>query len=164
MLLSVNDLPTGWAVDNSPSSGGGISGCQGFEATNSKETSKAQIAFDQSGGLPELEESLGGFTSADVATLYQQGVTALNACKTFSFQDNGQTIQASLGAMSFPQVGAESKAYTMSFSVDGINAAFDIVVARKGTTIVVVGLADIGAPDTGQFQALVNTAFDKVPA
>jgi len=67
------------------------------------------------------------------STLSQQGVSALSACKTFTFQDNGQTVQASLGAMSFPQVGDGSNAYTLSFAVDNVNAAFDVVAARKGT-------------------------------
>jgi len=164
MLLSVNDLPTGWAVDNSPSSSSGaVSGCKGFEATNSKATNQAQVDFDQSGGLPELVESLDGFSSADIDTLYQQGVAALSACKVFTIPDDGQTVQVSMGAMSFPKVGDESNAYTLSFTVDNINAAFDIVVARKGTTIAVVGLGGIGAPDSGQFQQFVTTALNKIP-
>jgi len=164
MLLSVNDLPTGWAVDNSPSSAGGISGCTGFVATDSKETSKAQIAFDQNGSIPELEEKLSGFNPADIDALYQQGVTALDACKTFTIQDNGQTVTVSVGAMSFPKVGDESNAYTLTFTLDTINVAFDAVVAKKGSTIAVVGLGGIGAPDINQFQQFVTAALNKVPA
>jgi len=160
-LLSISDLPAGWAVDNSPNSGGGISGCQQYSAIRSKALTKAETQFDQSGGVPYLAEELGTF--ADAATDFTAGTSALNGCKNFSITDSGKTYEATMGQMSFPASGYQSAAYAISATVDGIGVGFDVVLLRKANAIAVVELGDIGGPSTDDLEQFVTTAVNKIP-
>ena len=160
-LLSVSNLPTGWSVDNSSSSKSSItSGCLAGIKQAPKSEVKVSASF-ANGQLPVLEEELVTGRSASAAA-YNRLTHILAVCKHFSESSGGQTVNYTVGAMSFPPVANTSSAYSVTFSVQGVNAGFDVVVFRAGTIAGLVALADIGQVDTGQLQSFVTEAGNKV--
>jgi len=114
----------------------------------------------ENGQLPQLEEELA--TGPGSVAAYEKLDHVLAGCKQFTAADNGKMITFTVGAMSFPPVASQSTAYSVTFSVDGINAAADIALFRAGAIVGLVLYADIGQPDPSQFQAFVTGAADKV--
>jgi len=120
---------------------------------------KVTASFEN-GQLPQLEEQL---VSGRVGTAaYNRLNRVLARCKHFSVTSNGETLAATVGAMSFPAVGNESSAYGVTFSVKGINAGADCVLFKVGSVAGLIEYADIGQPDPSQLQAFVTEAVNKV--
>jgi|GEM_PF-997836 len=159
-LLTVSDLPTGWSVDNSSSSS--TTSCATNPVSQSASGPKAIIDFNQAGGLPELLDDL-AFSTSPVAE-FAKVKGALDACKSFTETNNGQTSTGNIGAMSFPAYGDQSASYSATISVDGINAAVGIVLIQKGSYVMAVGLGDLGSFDATQLQQFVTLALAKVPS
>jgi hypothetical protein len=64
--------------------------------------------------------------------------------------------------MSFPEVGNESGAYSVTLSVQGVNGAIDLVLFRVGSIVGALGYGNIGQPDPSQLQAFVTEAINKI--
>jgi hypothetical protein len=159
LLLSITDLPTGWTVDNSPNNSGSLS-C--LPASLSKgAASHAEVDFQQGGGLPVLDESIGFYASAQ--TTFATAVKALNGCKTFTTTGSGTNYSGSLGAMSSPTYGDQSAAYNANLTVQGLNINEGFIVVRKGSYIALVVLGDVGSLDSPTLQGFVTQAVAKIP-
>lgn len=159
-LLTLSNMPTGWTVDNSSSGGGGASGgCLAGVKRAPKSEMKVTASFEN-GQLPQLEEEL--VSGREGTGAYNRFNRVLAGCKHFSVTSNGETLTATVGAMSFPAVGNESSAYGVTFSVKGINAGADFVLFKVGSVAGVIEYADIGQPDPSQLQAFVTEAVNKV--
>lgn len=157
--LSLSNMPAGWAVDNSSSGGGISSGClAGLKRPPGTDT-KVSVAY-KDGQLPEFLELLASGKRALPA--YKELSHVLARCRRFTASGNGQTYNYTVGAMSFPQVGNDSSAYSITFSVQGVSGAIYLVLFQVGSIVGAVGYGDIGRPDTSQFQAFVTEAIDKI--
>jgi hypothetical protein len=64
--------------------------------------------------------------------------------------------------MSFPTIGSQSAAYSVSISVQGVTAGLDIVAFKVGQYIGDVLYEDLGTPDLNQFKAFVTEAVNKI--
>jgi hypothetical protein len=159
LLLSINDLPTGWTVDNSANSPGSLSCVPADLAHGSLH--HADISFAQNGSLPILDESLGIWASA--ASVFAGGVTALNRCKAFTTTGSGTNYSGTLGAMSSPTYGDQSAAYNANLTIQGLDVNEGFVVVRKGSYIALVVLGDIGSLDSPTLQEFVTKAVAKIP-
>ncbi len=166
LLLSVSDLPSGWSVDNSSQSNTNGS-CYSDPLKQIHSNSYAHIDFSKGGGLPELAEEVGVFSSGVQA--FKEVTTTLDACKTFteSFQGQGtsgsgtQTAKGTMGEMSSPKYGDQSTAYDATISADGISLNQGFVLVRKGDTLYLVALGDIGSLDTSTLEKIVSLAISK---
>ena len=118
--------------------------------------------FNQGGAPPVLEETLSTYASA--ASAFTTGITALNACKTFTTTGSGTNYSGTLGAMSSPTYGDQSAAYNANLTVQGVNVNEGFVVVRKGNYIALVLLGDIGSLDSATLQGFVTMAVAKIPA
>jgi hypothetical protein len=164
LVLSISDLPTGWTEDNSPNNSSSLS-CEPPAMHNY--ITRADVTFDQGGGLPVLIESLRYYNSATTSsatTSFAIGVAALNACKTFTTTGSGTNYSGTLGAMSSPTYGDQSAAYNLNLTVQGLNFNEGFVVVRKGNYIALVILGDIGSLDSATLQGFVTRAVAKIPA
>src|SRR5262245_34295835 len=110
-LLAVSDLPVGWSVVPSSSSGSATPKCLQNVQTDLKATSRAEATFEDN-GLPVLAEYL-----AYLPGQGQQAMTAishlLGGCGQISLTSDGQTLTGTVGAMSYPAVADQSSAYQM---------------------------------------------------
>jgi hypothetical protein len=160
-LLTLSDFPTGWIVDNTSSGGGSAvrGGCLAGVKNSPKSEGKVTASFVH-GQFPQLDEALVAGRLATVA--YNRINRVLARCKHFTVTSDGQTLSATVGAMSFPTVGDESNAYGVTFSFKGISGGADIVLFKVGSIAGFVEYIDTGQPDPGQLQEFVNESVNKV--
>jgi hypothetical protein len=165
-LMSLTDMPAGWSVDKSSSSGVSTTGCFANikEHFNSKEKAEADYQ-DGSDGIPEFDEALSWLPGQSQQALAAI-TTALNGCGQVSFTSGGSKFTGTVGEMSFPTVGDQSDAWQVNLSgkVSGLNitVGIDIAVFRKGDTDGALIYDDLGTPDLATFEQLTNKAVAKV--
>jgi hypothetical protein len=155
-------MPTGWSVDNSPSSSGGA-GCftNNFQPKGVKQTGSVIVAFADDGNVPELNEGLKTFS--DAKTAYQRILSNLASNKRFSGTVGGQkVIDGTDGQMSFPHYGNASQAFAVSFTVDGTAAHEDLLFVLKGNIIMAIDEGGLSSVNLGQFESFVGKAVVKV--
>jgi hypothetical protein len=163
MLLVVSDLPTGWAVDNSPdeSDSNAPSCLENAQVDEEEASAQAEAEFAKDGNLPVLFEAL-SYGGENASKWFEQGKAAFDSCTDVSFTSDGEKVEGTIGAMSFPTVGDESAAYAMNFTVQGLRLSFPIVIARKGDILAIIGLGDLGSPDSQLLEDLATRALSKV--
>jgi hypothetical protein len=160
MLLSIDQIPTGWSVVSS--AGGGGAGCLSntLEPKGIKQTAKASVSFEDNGNVPEVDEALATFTNAK--TGYKKIVANLMACKHFSGKSGGEKVTGTVGPMSFPHYGDASAAFAVSFTVQGAAFGEDLLIVRKGNTVMGINEGDLAPVDVSQFQGFVQKAVAKL--
>jgi hypothetical protein len=158
-VLSISNLPAGWSVNNSSSTGSGDQGCLSDVRNPPKHGLKASASFAQ-GNAPILGEVLGAGpgSKATYSTLNR----VLSSCKTYTITDNGQSETVHIGAMSFPSVGQQSSAYALTLTSDGINLGGNIVLFKVDGITGAVVYANIGTPNITQTEAFVTEAVAKI--
>lgn len=158
-LLSIGQMPTGWAVYNTPSNG---VGCLAniFEPKGVKQTASASVEFEDNGNVPAVVERLVTFSNAK--TGYQKIVANLTACKRLSGTTGGQKFSGSVGQASFPHYGNASDAFEASFTLQGESIGEDIVIVREGSIVMGTDEGDLSPVDTSQFQGFVAKALKKL--
>lgn len=109
-LLSVSDLPAGWAATYSEGSSRGPCGLSVFR-TKTKHGHRATVTFAD-GSTTQLEEGLA--TGRGELERWKSLGHNLSTCHQTSFSDNGKTAKLTIGAMSFPKVSRTSKAFAMT--------------------------------------------------
>jgi hypothetical protein len=159
LLLTVNDLPAGWSVDNSANS---AVECLNAALKSASPLSYAHQNFASGGSLPELGEQAGVYASGSQA--FAKEKASLDGCTSFTVTQQGQTETFSVGATSFPPYGNESAAYTASATISGTAVAQGVVLVRKGNSLVLVGLGDVAPLNTTQLEHFTALAVAKVPA
>lgn len=163
-LLTVAEIPTGWAIDNSAKVKGTTPPCIAQVNAKSHATSKAEVSFEKGTGLPFFKETLAYYGTGTTATsALRSGVNALNKCNGISFKANGYTYSGSMGSMAFPKVGQASAAWRIVLSSEGYTFGLDLVAAQKGPEVMLLTYGDFGTPDITAITSLVKKAVSKMP-
>jgi hypothetical protein len=160
MLLSIDQMPTGWSVG---SSGSSHAGCFGntMEPKGIEQTASASVYFQASDGSQALNEKLATYTNAK--TGYKKIVANLAACKHFSGTSGGQKITGgTVGQMSFPSYGNASEAFAVNFTVQGTSFYEDLLIVRKGSIVMGIDEGDLAPVNVSQFQGFVKKAVVKL--
>jgi hypothetical protein len=99
MLLSISQMPTGWAVYSGSSNG---LGCLAnvLEPKGIKQTARATVEFEDNGSVPAVVERLVTFRNAKIG--YQKIVSHLQGCKHLSGTASGQTFSGTVWAGELP--------------------------------------------------------------
>jgi hypothetical protein len=89
-LLSIADMPAGWRIDNSSSSGGlgGTKCLTGLNKAN-KTPGQAEVQFEAGSGLPSVGEVVG--SGQKLVRAFSELSTRLAECKTLKLKENGTT-------------------------------------------------------------------------
>lgn len=165
-LLTVSDLPPGWAVDNSSDSGSGgpEPPCLKSLKSGEKATDKADADFVQGTDFPILQQQLGylGTTTAALRS-YAAGVAVLNRCRDFSFTSDGERFTGTIGQLSFPKLGQHSTAWRLRLTAEGVSFGIDMVVVQKGPELQLMLYGDIGTPSVAAFASIARKAVAKMP-
>jgi hypothetical protein len=158
-LLSVDQMPTGWAVNNSP-----ISSAKDCVNTlllpkGIRRTASAGEYFDDDGNIPTFEEKLATF-SGSASYAFDKVISSANACKNFTAGGHKFTM----GQMSFTHYGNQSAAYTVSGDIQGESIGEDFLVVREGNVIAAFAEADLQpvSTDLSQFEGFVAKALAKL--
>ncbi len=166
-MLTVADLPTGWAIDNSADTNDNTTTppCLASVKTKVEPPSKAEQDFVKGTDFPALSQHIGFFASPSTATsTFGDLSSILDACKDVSFSSDGTKITGSIGEMSFAKLGDQSEAWQMVLSAEGQTIGIDLALARKGPELELLLYGNYGTPDVGEFVSLATKAMSKVPA
>ncbi len=160
MLLTVSDLPSGWA-------GGGPSGGPSRPPSclarydGGKRTDPTVQASFADGDFRMFDESLTqGGRSAPAK--YRKAVTALDHCSHVSFGSGKTTLRGRIEPMSLPHIGQASNAYQLSLSIEGFTLDADLTIFRQGTILGLTLYGDLGTPDVATVVQLDREAVAKV--
>ncbi|HEY7007755.1 MAG TPA: hypothetical protein VH395_02375 [Jatrophihabitantaceae bacterium] len=166
-LLTVDDLPAGWAADNSSDSddSGPEPPCLKTMKAAEKATEDAEADFVQGTDFPILQEQLGYFGSQATALRdYAVAVATLNRCRDFSFTSEGHKFTGTIGRLSFPKLGQRSAAWRLRLTAEGLTFGIDLLIVQKGPELNLMLYGSPGTPDTAAFAAIAGKAVAKMPA
>jgi hypothetical protein len=162
-LLSVGQMPTGWSLDNSSSSGGvGCYNSRIMEPKGVTQTAKTEVQFQSSGatGLPSIDEKLATYSNATSA--YKKIVTTITNCNSFNGKYQGSKMVGTVGQMSFGTYGTSSAAFAVDFTVAGAAVYEDSLIVRKGNVVMSIDEGNLSPVNIKQFQGFVVNALAKV--
>lgn len=164
-LLTVSELPIGWADDNSSdnSDNSDAPRCVRNLKSTFHTSSRAERRFVKGTDIPTLQQSLGYFGASAAAT-YKAGAAILNRCKDVSFTSDGHRITGSIGALSFPKLGEQSAAWQLVLSTQGVTLGVHVVLVQKGSELTELLYGDVGTPDLAEVMSLARKAVAKMPA
>lgn len=164
-LLSISDFPTGWAIDNSPDTNDSSTpACLATLKTSFAPAKRASVAFQYGTSVPKLAQSIGTYpTSAAATASFGRGSTILDGCTEISITSEGKTITGSIGALSFPTIGDQSKAWSLVFSTNGVTLGLDVVLLQKAAELEEVIIADLGTPSINGLTTYCAKAVAKMP-
>ena len=162
-LLSVADLPTGWAVDNSSDPDTAAPSClkQAKAITDTPHSVRAE--FVKGTDVPTLSDSIGYYDSSDNAEhKFTAAAQVLTSCKDVSFDSDGTHVTGTVGALSFPKIGDRSAAWRFTFDAGGQSFGAIEVLIQKDKELEILGLVDI-EPSVDELETLCQTAVAKLP-
>ena len=168
MLLTVDDMPTGWSIDTTDSSNSSDGMPKCLQELDSLDTGPSDASAEakfigSASGLPAADETIGPFGPGAPST-FDQATAFLDSCSDVSFDSDGQHISGTMGKMAFPAVGDQSAAWRMSYTVQGLPLTIDVVLARQGDLGVLVSAAYFGTADPRFLQTMTTKALSKLPA
>ena len=152
LTLHLSDMPTGWRVE--PPSKSSTS-CKGIKSVKSDSTAKAEADFSMN---PDVAYSVAGVLStlAISKRAYTNFANDLRGCLLSLKLSGAKDI--TVGAMSFPHFGNQSKAWRLQATIQGINVYFDIILVRVQRAIAIYLFGGIGSGDSSQEVSLVRKA------
>jgi hypothetical protein len=163
LLLTEADVPAGWTVGAPSSSTASDSApdcLKGFESVGGS-AGGVDANFQLGTNGPQFGETLRsalGNASDSVTTF----TNALGACKNFSFTSGGQKFSGTIAPLTFPHVGNQSSAFTLTISGEGLNLPVQIVAAQTKNVFAVFVYSLFGSSSTSAFHQLVTDAMAKV--
>lgn len=165
-LLTVSELPSGWAIDNSSDSGSASTPpCLTNLKSTLTTTDKAEISFVKGTSFPDFDQQLGYFgTATSALAQYRAGSGILNNCKDVSFTSDGHQYTGSIGQLSFPTLGQRSTAWQLTISAEGFTFGVDAVLVQKGPELSFLLFFDLGSVEISEFLPLARKAVAKMPA
>lgn len=172
-LLTVADLPTGYTAvpptedDDSETTGGDdecsakfkeLSDAEGTEAAS------AEASFEGGGLGTILEESLESYEDEDqLKQRFDDVVSVLSECPTFSSTEDGETTDFTLGALSFPKLGDDTVALAITGKTPDFEVKLNIVVVRLGRNVMSVSQGGLTA-DAAALEQAARAGLDKLAA
>lgn len=174
-LLTVEDLPTGFSVDEDDTDANGtISStdphCRALvDLMNSDgkppgAIASADTSFTKSELGPNIATGLASFPTAQAAQSLLDTVSkAMQGCSRLTETDkDGTSYDFAVAPLKSPTVGDASSATRMSADIGGYPAQVDIVLARVGSTLLYVANTGLGDTDSELTQDVVKRAVAKL--
>lgn len=175
-LLQVSDLPTGYSLDTTPEAANaattGTSGTsdectkkfkalQGDEKT---QAASADITFNAGLGIV-LKQGLESYDEEDKIDTRLAAVTdVLEDCPTFiSTAKDGVETAFTVGVLSFPKLGDQTVALTITGKAPTFAISLNLVVVKLGRNILTVGQGGLST-DAAALEQAVRKGVDKLAA
>jgi hypothetical protein len=154
--LTLSQMPTGWTVDNGPTSS---SGCLAEipAVKNLKVAAHITVNYDDDTGFPYLKEELASYSGSAKKALVRIRDT-FKACHHAGGIVNDQTASGTMGQMSFSQYGSDSAAFSAALQIGQNQVGYEVFVSRFGNEILAMSMANVGPPSTGLFRKFVKEA------
>lgn len=162
-LLTVSDLPAGWAATpvNPPgvqTSAPCLSGLSA-SASSSPGTLSATAGFVQGQAIPSLGEAL--FGGPQAAQRWEAVNHAMAACRSATITVGGQRAAVRIRQLAFPRVGISSAVYQWSFTLSGMQISADFVAFATKDYPGYISYSGLGTPATATVLAFAGAAAAK---
>jgi len=157
-VLTVGDLPSGWAVHHDDSAGGSPTGCRPANI-GMHSSAKKDAEFEYAGSLPLLLETVAYFHGDTAPAAFTAGIRSITACKRLTIAP-GQS--APLVPMTLPTFGDRSAAYSLTFHESGLSVQMALCAVQRSHFIALIAYGDLGAVDRTQLLDLVHRAVAKL--
>lgn len=159
-LLTVNDFPAGWTTDTQASSSGSGPSCTALQNGAWKTLpQRAEADFKDSDGETLVTEELDAGPADQVTQAWTAFGTATSTCRTFTSTISGHTVTFQLQDMSFPSYGDKTMAFGLTASVSSLTINADIIVVRKGDTLVqIIAESEFGGVPVDLVENATKTA------
>ena len=165
-LLSVEDMPPGYAVQP-PSTNSTNGYCPGHDpATAVQEQEKAQVTFSKSTFGPFVAQIIGRYADEDTAKRYMAAVRdAGKACQSWTDTDSsGSTQSNTLSPLSFEKFGDETFAMRLGTEGGFFPAGGDVVYVRHGKYVYLIGNVGVPSANTDDTVTFTKKADAKLTA
>jgi hypothetical protein len=165
--LALDDLPTGWAEDNSDddSDSPALDCMEDAERAVQDPVGSAEVSYVQGSAVPQLRQLLAEFERPEAASAAVDALDrAYDGCGEFEFESDGDTVKGQIGKVSLPDVaGADDQvSYQLTAESEGFGLAAGILVASRGRYVTMLVLLDIGSFDADQLVELGELALGKL--
>ena len=160
-LIGADDLGTGWAPPNKPSSLANVLPClQPLLEQPVAATASASVALIKSGSIPAVEEHLAAFKSEGSAEAQLKTDQRLAShCHGYFNTSSGLNDTWAEVSLSGNQFGLNATAFDYTASVATPQIA--LTVQQKRNVVVVVGVLDLQV-NNGQLSQVASTAMRRI--
>lgn len=158
-LLSVSDLPPGWAPAPVSPAGEQVSASCLPGTPKSPSWTRASAAFVQGQAIPSFGEVL--VTGPGAGQWWQQYNSALGHCRGASITIAGHKSPVTIRPEAFPTIGRRSSAYVWTFTTSGVAVSATVVAFDTGTYQGYVSYSGLGSPSTAVVRAFAGAAAAK---
>lgn len=174
VVLTLDDMPAGYAVDTDEDEESedddftsGDPGCK--ELVDSTDGDKykldeAEASFTQGDFGPFVAESVTTTKPGKADDSLSEGRRALDSCGSYLSGQGDDAVKFKVGRLSFPNLGDETLAYSLTGEASGFPFSGQIVVIRFGDNIVFLSALGIGDAkvDSTDLEAIARTAAQRV--
>jgi hypothetical protein len=157
--LVLADLPSGWTVDHSSSSGVSGTGCLKGLGRVPKHATRVAVAYTH-GQFPSIQETLE--TGQGSLARFRAYRHELASCHHLSLNADRQHINATIRPVTLATGVPGSSTYEISFKVQKQSFAFEIALFQLGNIVASFGYAHTGDPDPTQMLPFVTAAIEKI--
>jgi len=168
-LLGPGDLPDGFTAHPPADLGGdfSVSGCSLLSEDPAGMTASAAVALNRGGPLgTTLTETLMQLSTGDATAAITRYAGLSTSCHTFTATVSGSQITFTTTPLDFPSLGDGTVAARIVASFEGIGtvAAEDVVIVRRGGTLILLSNAGSSSVDSGLTVSSARTSLQKVAA
>jgi hypothetical protein len=164
-LLTLQDMPTGWTTDPTPSTDSGTDTLCNIPSAKQQRLVFADLDLQKSELGPFFSQTIGIYETGAAKKLMDDAVKILETCREWeTTNSDGTKFTLKLAPMSFGKVGEQTFAFRMTGTSGGFPIQADVVYSREGDVLMVVTYLTVGlnAPDTTLTETLAKTGHDKI--
>lgn len=167
VLLTVEDMPTGWSTDPSddgddgPDDGANL--CDQDPVDEFEPASEATANFAAGNMGPFLEHIVAVFDDGQAEQALDMMLDALESCDEWTEDTEDGTTTYRPSPLSFPTFGDQTVAVRIDVESEMVNGTADMIAWRRGDALsVVIASAIFEAPDAEQIEKIVATADERL--
>ncbi len=161
-LITLADLPPGWAVEPDDDDTGPSELCGERRSLKSlvgvEAVSKAEAQCAEGGSIPLLFHLVGAFAPGEAEVAIDKTRALFSGCTTLTL-DTGQKLK--IAPVSFASLGDESVPLLFTGEVEGFTFGIYLLIVRVADGLTVVGYGGL-APDIAEAERFARLATDKL--
>ncbi|WCO68683.1 hypothetical protein PO878_08070 [Iamia majanohamensis] len=170
LALALDDLPAGWAENNSEGDDSDPVECleplDDNDDLEGTQTGEAEVAYMRGTGVPQLDQLLVELPDdAEASEALDLIAGVIEECGEFEeSDDDGEAITGQIGRVQLdPIEGAErQETFQLTATTQGINVSAAMVLLQKGPYLTFLVLTDTGSFDPAEAAEFATTAVDKL--
>jgi hypothetical protein len=167
--IALEDLPDGWAEDNSKNDDDSTIDCLKSIDENKRlddaTIGEADVSYMKGTGIPSLEQLLAQEdTPAHAAKGAAEIARVLDGCGSFKVNEDGTKLEGQIGRVKLPPIDGVDRQdnFQMTATAEGVSASAALIVATKGAYVTFLVWIDLGDVDPDAVIDVASTAIAKL--